>query len=82
MTDSPNNTSKTEKVNAFNIEEHILRYGYLDGFGERLLSIELLVNLDFQFELRYNSFQEDQIINSGVLPNIICAELRELIELN
>ena len=71
-----------KKLKVFNSEEHLIRLGYLDGFCERLLSIELLVDLGLNFELSFSTFQSEETTKRGTLPNHTRAELIELIELD
>ena len=73
---------KNGKINIFNIEQHLIRIGYFDGFCERLLDIELLVDLELNFELSFCTFRSEQITKHGKLPDIINTELLELIELD
>ncbi len=71
-----------ENPSAFDDEKHFLWIRYIDGFCERLLSIELFIDLDFQFELTYCTFQSNPINSSGKLPHHICSELIKLTDLD
>ncbi|MBI3135767.1 MAG: hypothetical protein HYZ14_13910 [Bacteroidetes bacterium] len=73
MTNSP-----IKYAQNFNKEEHLFRYSYSDGFGERLLSFEVLVDLDFNFILTYNTHTAEQIKQTGILPDNICHLIEEL----
>lgn len=80
---TPTNTpTKNDTPNSFNNEEHLVKFTYLDGFCDRLLNIELLLDLDFNFELTYSTFQLDQKRKQGKLPNEIRTDLLALIELD
>lgn len=79
MTNTPNNDFDSVGPNGFNKEEHLLRFGYSDGFCERLLHIELWVDLDFNFELSYSTFQSETVNKQGILPASIRGGLMELL---
>lgn len=73
---------KKETFEHVNNEEIIFHYCYSDGFGERLLSIELLVDLDLNYILTYMTFRTEQKKIAGRLPDYICEEIKELMECN
>ncbi len=80
MTNSRNNTDKKIKIKALNTEKHLLKLSYFDGFSEQLLQIELWVDLDFNYQLSYSTFQSEEVCMEGQLPQKIKSELATLID--
>lgn len=77
MTDKP---TQNDNPTHLDENEHFFRLAYGDGFGWRLLSVILLVDLDFNYQLNWSTFQEgeeNEKIKKGTLPNL----LREKIEI-
>ena len=73
-------TEKNKNHSRFNIDDHIIRLHYLDGFGWRGMAIELLINLDFVYDLCYSTFETDQKIAHGSLPKAISDRIETLLE--
>ncbi|XOV68274.1 MAG: hypothetical protein ACFHU9_03670 [Fluviicola sp.] len=82
MTNTTKSHIENDKPNVFSSEEHLIRFGYLDGFCERLLEVELLVDLELNFELSYSTFQLKRITKLGRFDDNIGTELLALIELD
>ena len=66
----------------FDIDEHFLRLYYSDGFGWRLLGIKLLVNLDFNYYLSFETYEISETTKHGTLPLAIIEKLKMLLECN
>lgn len=77
-----------EKLNKIILDEkYLFSFSSFDGFTERLLGAELLVDYDYNYELELSAFNHEKktknnsnsIIEKGKLPNKILQYLEDLL---